>query len=233
MPWGKTEEKPPEKKPEETKTELSGDALLAKMSELLAPLATSIETFKNETNTRFEAIAKLNEKPAERRDPASLLDDEQKWTEEKLGPIAIATVNANARITENEIFSELREGGWSEFIPAIKETLSKTPIQVKAEGYEGYVRNVVDMIIGRESRKNGLKRKGNSFILEDASSSTNNDQTSQVAQADKDFLNFEVVTSKGKHVKRGEFLERMGIDVHDPEQLKKVRETWSKVQVVN
>jgi hypothetical protein len=52
------------------------------------------------------------------------------------------------------------------------------------------------------------------------------------SQEDKDFLNFHVTTGKGKVVTRAEYLKRMGIDVSNPEELKKVRESWSKVQVV-
>jgi hypothetical protein len=232
MAWGdKKDDKPADQKPPETK-QLTGEEILAKMSELLSPLSTSLSTFQTETKSRLEAIEAANKKPEPTREPTDLLDDQEKWKAENLGPLAVQNILTNARLTESEVFSELRDQGWSEFVPAIKDILSKQPIQVKAENYEQFVRNVVDMVVGRESRKSGLKRKNSSFILEDASASDHQD-ANPIAQADREFLNFEVVTSKGKHVKRGEFLERMGIDIHNPETLKKVKDDWSKVQIVN
>jgi hypothetical protein len=230
MEWGsKKETEKTKEESTEQKPQFSADELLAKMSELLAPLATSL----NETKTRLAAMEEANRKPEPAVEPSSILDDEAKWKNENLTPLAIATINTNARISLNEILNEVRSEGWGEFAPEIKKAAENAPIQIKANGYDEYVRNIVDMVIGRESRKNGLKRRNSSFILEDASASNSSHENDQVAQADREFLNFEVVTSKGKHVRRGEFLERMGIDVHNPETLKKVKEQWSKVQVVN
>lgn len=230
MGWGSKQDevKPPETKVEE-KPQLSGEELLAKMGELLAPLQTSI----NATQSRLTAMEEATKKPPEVRDPTSILDDEQKWKEETLTPFAIAQINTNARITEQEVFAEVREQGWGEFIPEIKKVLGDTPISVKGANYESYLRNVVKMVVGEQAMKSGLKRKGSTFILEDASGSGNSDTSNPTAMADREFLNFEVVTSKGKHVKRGEFLERMGIDIHDPKKLDEVKKTWSTVQVVN
>jgi hypothetical protein len=229
MAWGSKQDDPPKvDQPKDEKPQLSGEEILAKMSELLAPLQTSI----NATQSRLTAMEEAARVQPEPHDPARLLDDEEKWKQENLTPFAIAQINTNARITESEVFAEVRDQGWGEFIPAIKEILAKTPINVKGEGYETYVRNVVKMMVGESAMKSGLKRKGSTFILEDASGSAG-DKGSTQDSADREFLNFEVVTSKGKHVKRGEFLERMGIDIHNPETLKKVKEDWGKVQVVN
>jgi hypothetical protein len=219
----KTEEKPP--------VAPSAEELLAKMGELLGP----IKDWQEKTSTRLDAMEearKPKEPPEEPVENVSVLDDENAAFNQRLTPLAIETINLRARMTEREVLDETMSG-WQEFLPAVKAELANTQVQVKAmPNYESYVRNVVDMIVGREARKGGLKRDKSRFVLEDATSVNDNGTLNASSQEDKDFLNFHVTTGKGKVVTRGEYLKRMGIDVSNPDELKKVRESWSKVQVV-
>jgi len=221
-PAAKPEEKAPPQAP-------SAEDLLAKMSELLSPLSQKLDS-------QSERLAALEEarKPAPPANPEipSVLDNEDAAFRERLTPLAVETINLRSRMVEREVLDELE--GFSEFLPEIKKELANTSVQVKAmPNYEAYVRNVVDMIVGREARKGGLRRDKQRFILEEGSSASDNTGSSTQSQEDKEFLNFHVTTGKGKVVTRGEYLKRIGIDISNPEELKKVRATWDTVQVVN
>jgi hypothetical protein len=221
-PQVKTEEKPPEAP--------SAEALLAKMSELLNPLKESIDAQGKRMDAYEEA--RRPKEPVTPNETPSVLDDENAAFNARLTPLAVETINLRSRMVEREVLDELE--GFSEFIPEIKKELANTSVQVKAmPNYEAYVRNVVDMIVGREARKGGLRRDKQRFILEDGSSTNDNTGGSSASQEDKDFLNFHVTTGKGKVVTRAEYLKRIGIDISNPEELAKVRKTWETMTVVN
>jgi len=207
----------------------SAEELLAKMGELLSPLSAKMDSFAERLAAAEEA--RKPKEPVNTEIP-SVLDNEDAAFNQRLTPLAVETVNLRSRMIEREVLDELE--GFSEFLPEIRKELASTNVQVKAmPNYEAYVRNVVDMVVGREARKGGLRRDKQRFVLEDGSSSSDNTGSSTQSQEDRDFLNFHVTTGKGKVVTRGEYLKRIGIDVSNPEELKKVRETWATVQVVN
>jgi hypothetical protein len=246
--WNKEEKKPevtptPEEKKEPTPDPT--EALLAKMGELLSPIKSSIEA----TNQRIQAMEESRKPKAEPQEQVSILDNEQIWKEQNLGPIAAQNVITNARLTEREVLDEVISDGWSEFLADIKKELANTPLQVKAMStYEAYVRNVVNMVIGQNARKGGLKRKGSTFILEDAQGQQNED-TSKLAQEDRDFLNFEIQVKdregRVKTIRRADFLARQGVliekdgklveshDLSDPAVVAAAKKSWSAVQVIN
>jgi hypothetical protein len=228
--WDKN--KNPEGKPEDTPPPApSAEDLLAKMSELLDG---KFKPFQDSVNARFTAMEEASKpKPVVTPpgEPTSVLDDEGKAFNERLGPLAVAHVELAARMTENEILSE--NSKWSEYFPEIRKTLANTPVQVKAgPEYANYVRNVVKMVVGGAAMEGGLKRDKQRFILEDASSSSNNDSSSSASQEDKDWLNFFVTTGKGKTVTRREYLTRLGHDVTDPKVLASLKQSWSQLQVI-
>jgi hypothetical protein len=229
--WPNKKDDPPQVKTEDSKPPEapSAEALLAKMGELLNPFKESIDGMR----TRLDAIEESRKPaPTPPGEIPSVLDDENAAFNQRLTPLAVETINLRSRMVEREVLDELE--GFSEFIPEIKKELANTSVQVKAmPNYEAYVRNVVDMIVGREARKGGLRRDKQRFILEDGSSTNDNTGGSSASQEDKDFLNFHVTTGKGKVVTRGEYLKRIGIDISNPEELKKVRATWDTVQVIN
>ena len=223
----------PGKKPDEVKPPEapSQEALLAKMAELLSPIQTSIKE-QSDRLDRYEAAREKKPDPVP-GDPTSIFEDEGKAFAERIGPLAVETVLMRAKMAQNEILEEYSD--WKEFFPQIKQELDSAPVSVKADaaGWSRYVRNVADMVIGREGRKSGLKRNNNSFVLETGGGSGDQSGASSASQEDKDWLNFHVTTGKGKVVTRREFLKRMGTDVSDPATLAAAKKSWSTLQVVN
>jgi hypothetical protein len=232
MGWGdKKEEKAPEVPPEK-KPDFNVDEFFSRMQTVIDPIKAAVE----DTRTRLSAIEESGKKREESKptEIASVLDNEDAAFAQRLGPLAIEQVKLNARMVERDILDEMRQQGWEDQIPDVREYLSKVPLTNKASPeYEAQVRNVVDMTIGKAARSNGLKRRGNSFILEDANATPSDPTAQRSSQEDREFLNYEVTTSKGKHVTRKEFLERMGYDLSDPTVLKGIRDNWGKIQVIN
>jgi len=242
MAWGK-EEKPPEPVVEK-KPDFNVEEFFTKLDERIAPLRTAVD----DQSKRLAAIEE-NSKPKTPTTPAvvpSVLDDEDAAFANRLGPLAINQVKLSAKIIENEIYDEMRSNGWDEYIPEVRKYFADVPIQTKADqNYEASARNVMDMVIGKAARSSGLKRRNSSFILEDVNATPNDPARQQLQNEDAEFLNFEVVTSKGKRVTRRELLERQGVlveengqlvekhDLSDPAVLAAAKKSWAKVQVVN
>jgi len=201
------------------------------MAELLSPIQTSI-TAQNERLDRIEEARNKKPEPVA-GDPTSVFDDEGRAWAERLGPLAVETVLMRAKMAQTEILGEYSD--WQEFFPKIKEELANAPVSVKADaaGWERYVRNVADMVIGREGRKSGLKRNNNSFVLETGGGAGDQSGGPSTSQEDRDWLDFSVKTSKGKVVTRREFLKRMGTDTSDPKVLEAAKKSWETLQVVN
>jgi hypothetical protein len=216
------------------KTPTDNEALLAKMGELLNPFKESIDNFKKEVGERFAAVEEgIKPKPAPvtPTERASVFDNEDAAFAERMGPLVVSQVELKARVLERDVFDEYKD--WADLLPKVRKILDETPIQTKAApNYESYIRNVFNMLIGSEARENGLRRNGTRFVLEDGASS-NRTTDSPEAQADKAFLDYHITTSKGKVVTRRDFLTRMGIDVTTPEGIKKAKESFSQLQVVN
>lgn len=201
------------------------------MAELLSPLQTSIKEIGDRQTAMEDARTRKPEVVP--GDPTSIFEDEGKAFAERIGPLAVETVLMRAKMAQNEILGEYSD--WQEFFPQIKTELTNAPVSVKADaaGWERYVRNVADMVIGREGRKSGLKRNNNSFVLETGVGAGDQSGAPSASQEDKEWLNFHVTTGKGKVVKRAEFLKRMGIDISDPAVLAAAKKSWSTLQVVN
>jgi hypothetical protein len=223
----------PDEKKVEAPPALTADDIAAKMSALLDPFKASIENIDKRLTAAEEARKPKEQSKSDEQ--VSVLDDENAAFNQRLGPLAIETIKTNARLTEREVLDEVRDKGLTDFIPQIKEQFGNTPIQVKADpNYERYCHNVVDMIVGREAQKGGLKAKGNRFILEDSSTADDKTHESTLADADREWLNFEVITpGSKKHVTRKEFLTRMGHDLSDPKVLEGLKKSWDTMQVVN
>lgn len=233
--WEKKPEEKPAEKPVE-KPAFDIDTFFTKLNENLDARFAPITTAAEETRTRLQAIEDSGKKREEQKpaEMVSVIDNEDAAFAQRLGPLAVEQVKLSARMVERDILDEMKEQGWGDQIPDVREYLAKVPLVNKSSPeYEAQVRNVVDMTIGKAARSNGLKRRGNSFILEDANASQGDTNAQKSSVEDREFLNMEVVTSKGQHVSRREFLKRMDINVDDPEVLKQVKDNWAKMQVVN
>ena len=89
------------------------------------------------------------------------------------------SVMTNARITENDCINSV-SGQWPNIANEAREVFKNTPWQKKAEtSYAQYCQNVVDMLVGREAKKGGLRysNKESKFFIEDASANTGGNES--------------------------------------------------------
>lgn len=167
------------------------------IAESLKPLTALTENF-TKMSQRLEAIENQTRKPEVKRDPIesiSVLDDENAAFGQRLTPIVIRQFELEARIVKDDIRREYAASGygdlWAKFEGEIDKVISESPIAT-AEGkpFRGdpqYIRNVVDMVMGRHAREAGMRFDGKSkgFFLEtggngsDGSSAPQNDGLSE------------------------------------------------------
>jgi hypothetical protein len=195
----KKEDPPVTKTPEQTSKE--ADELVSKLrlsvDEALKPFNERLDSF----DTRFKTLESNTAKPApkeEARTVPSVLDDEDGAFNARTAPlkeqtesVAVQTALLNARLTETEVLNEVASRGWGEIIPDVRAQLEQTPVQVKAlPTYAQYVRNCVDMIVGRKAQAGGLKFDGSkkTFFLEDSSGKGGDGKSSGMAEGDAHYL---------------------------------------------
>jgi hypothetical protein len=168
---------------EEQKKELDafidriGTSFEAKLEEKLKPIREEVTSVK----TKWEALEKAAGGNGDAGNGGGggegsggngdeNLTDEQKRqvNDRKMLALTIAT---NARITEGEVLGEVVGQGLSEYVPKIKEYYQNTPLERKGQAdYAEYCRNIVNMIVGKVAREQGLRFDGQNkkFFLEDA-----------------------------------------------------------------
>jgi hypothetical protein len=205
----KLDAKQPETKPEDSaqnKTEIDElvEKLGASFEERLRPIREEVTGIK----AKFEAIeqaASATEQP----EPADITTNTEKWKQENLGPLAVQNALLAARITEREILDSVPEEWRDVVIPRVRELLDKqTSIQQKASpGYGTYVQNCVDLIIGQEAKKAGLRRDSRTkqFFIEDATRSSS--ESTPLNDSSLDWID-----RKGRLHKGSETLQKLGID---------------------
>jgi hypothetical protein len=167
----------PEVKPlEKTAAEL--------IAEALNPFIEGQRQFQTNLNERLQKLEEQTAKPPAREpdpgQPVSVLDDENAAFAQRMTPLYARQLELESRIVKTDIKAEYVAAGygdlWAKFAKDIDETVDKSPL-VTAEGkpFRGdpqYIRNVVDMIMGRAARNAGMRFDGKDkgFFLESASS---------------------------------------------------------------
>lgn len=211
----------PFKKPDETSTdgkkpdEQSKAEIDALVERLGASFEEKIKPLRDEfgaLKTEWDGIKAAATKP----DPNTNADgteltDEQKAARARNATVAIA-VNANARLTESEIISEVA-AKWGKFTPKIKEFFANTPIERKAQpDYADYCRNIVKMVIGEAALSSGLSYdgQGNKFFLEDSVARTG-DVDSPLNDSDLTWTD----PRSGKVYTASQQLSKLGIDAKE------------------
>lgn len=186
------------------------DALVEKLGvsfeARLKPLQETVTGLKTEWDTMKAAAAK--EEEAARSKNAEELTDEEKRNNAQRAGLEL-TIRTNARITENEIISEIATR-WGKFIPEIKKYFDETPVGRKSmPDYPSYCRNIVTMVIGKAAMDKGLSfsEQGNRFFLEDASAKTGGDDS---PLSDPGLTWTDPIS--GKTMSASEQLGRLGID---------------------
>lgn len=179
-PFEKKEEvNPAEAKPAGEEKPVAEKSPADLIADSLRPVVESI----NSLSTRFDELQQnVVRKPEERRDPVqptSVLDDENVAFAQRLTPIMLRQLEVEARLVRSDIQREYNRAGfgemWEQFEGEINQVLEGTPV-VNGEGKPlrgdpQYIRNVVDMVLGRAARKAGMRFDGKNkgFFLESAS----------------------------------------------------------------
>jgi hypothetical protein len=189
-PWKKPEVKPPvveegaEHPPEKTPAEIIAESVSAAVTAGLKPISEQIEA-QNARFTKLEEQTKPREvkPPVTPGEPTSVLDDENLAFAQRLTPILARQFEMESTIVRDKIVREYMTSGYGDLVTQfegeINTILDSAPL-VTNEGkpFRGdpqYVRNVIDMVLGRAARKAGMRFDGKSkgFFLEPANGSAN------------------------------------------------------------
>jgi hypothetical protein len=175
-----TEEGGEPKALEKTPAELIAESLGVALKPLMDKMGEQDARFtKLEEQTR----PRETKSPVTQGEPTSVLDDENLAFAQRLTPLLARQFELESRIVRNDIKTEYHGAGygelWSQFEAEINSILDAAPL-VTTEGkpFRGdpqYVRNVVDMIMGRAAKKAGMRFDGKSkgFFLEPAGGHAN------------------------------------------------------------
>jgi hypothetical protein len=165
-------------KGEKSPAELIAESLGA----ALKPLTEKLDSY----GARFDALESNTRKPQPKAEPTeitSVLDDENAAFSQRMTPIVLRQLELEARIVRSDIKAEYASAGygdlWSQYESEITNVLDSSPILTSEgkpmRGDPQYIRNAVDMVMGRAARKAGMRFDGKSkgFFLESASGSDN------------------------------------------------------------
>ena len=214
-PVADIEKKPEEKPPEKSPAELIAESLKP-VVEGFTQMRADIEELKNRT--------KPAEKPFKPAEMPSVLDgDEDAAFNARLSPLVAMQLELQARVVTTDVKNEYNALGfgelWKQFEADINQQLSSSPLVSPdgkiLRGNPDYIRNVVDMIIGRAARQKGLRFNGsdNRFFLEDAGGSA------EAARKSEELA--------GINEKQRKVFERMGVSLED------AKKTMSKLEFVS
>jgi hypothetical protein len=225
----------PENKPNPNPAEVGGDGKPPDTStktpaELIAdalkPLVDSQTAFQTKLDERLTLLENQT-KPAPRpqpqpNEPISVLDDENAAFAQRMTPIFARQLELEGRVVKNDIKGEYAAAGygelWAQYENEINSILDASPLVdgngKTQRGDPQYIRNVVDMVLGRAARKAGMRFDGKSkgFFLETGGSG------SDAPPADK---------VDGMNESQRRVVQRMGIP------LDKAKETMKKLVMVN
>jgi len=162
------EEKKAETPPTPPKDDQSAllDAFAARMDEKLAPLRETISTLESEWNGIKAEAEKSNTPP-----PEEITEDQRRLNAERA--LFAMNVSTRAMLVEQNCMNAL-SGDWSYLKPQLLDMFAKTANETKARpDYDKLCAEAVNMLVGREALKSGLRRDNSGkFFLEDASSKT-------------------------------------------------------------
>lgn len=219
------------KKPGEEGNSTPQDELIAKFStvvaEALKPINEKIEQQASEVKTlttKWNAIEAEGTKAAEeeaRRAAAAVeseLTPEQKAEKERQQLFA-QTVLTNARITENEC-AQVLERDCPKLVPEFRQMCANTDWRQKAlPNYAQQCMNAIDLLIGREARKGGLRYQRNTekFVIEDAGAHGSG-EASPLSTGDLDWID----ERSGKMLTATEQLAKLKLTPEDFKNMQKM-----------
>lgn len=189
--------KVPENKVEVNAAEVQPVAktMAEQIAEALQPFQTSFKDFSDGLTRRLDTVEEQTRKPApvERVDPqspTSVLDNEDVAFAQRLTPLMARQLELESRMVKQDIKAEYLTAGygdlWAKYQKEIDGMVDSSPL-VTAEGKPlrgdpQYIRNVVDMIMGRAARAAGMRFDGKDrgFFLESASGGSDTSNNSEV-----------------------------------------------------
>ena len=202
-----------QKKPEDqSRAEMEAFVSTMKTSfeEIVKPIREKVDSMETNWRTLADA-AKTPPRTTETREPADPTLEPERWKAETLGPLAMQTATLRAEVTEERAIRNI-PAEWRDVVePQIIELLKGTPIERKIQtDYSSYIENCVNLVIGKEARKAGLRRdpQNKRFFIEDAAS-TSNTGTSKI-DSDLGWTD-----NKGRFHSPGETLAKLGITEAD------------------
>lgn len=223
FPKKTNEEEPPvdpkiEVKPPETPTK----SIAEMIAESLQPVRDEFAQIRQDINA-----LKPTPKAREPQTITSVLDDEDAAFNQRMTPILQGQLELEAKYIRDQVKSEYMDAGlgdmWRQYEKDINSQLSSTQLVTpdgqggmkKLRGDEQYIRNTVDMIIGRALRANGIKFDGGNkkFFLEGSNAPN--------SAAGNSGPKLDGLTEKQAHI-----ANRMGIP------LDKFKDTVSKMEFV-
>jgi hypothetical protein len=180
MTWPFPDDKAKTVEEGDNKPPTSADAPPAKtpaeiIAESLKPLAEGFTKLNARLDT-LEQNTRPRPKSETPPEQISVLDDENAAFAQRIGPVMLRQLELEARVVKNDIKAEYASAGygelWAQFETEINQVIDGSPI-VSPEGRAvrgdpQYIRNVVDMVMGRNARKAGMRFDGKSkgFFLE-------------------------------------------------------------------
>ena len=215
-PEVKTEEV---KAPEKTPAELIAESLGA----ALKPVTDTLSAI----NSRLDAVEQSTRKPERTVEPTevpSVFDSEDAAFAHRIGPVMIRQFELEARMVRDDVRREYERAGmgdlWVQFEGEINRELEGSAL-VQPNGQGGvkplrgdpaYIRNVVNMVIGRAAKEAGMRFDGTrkTFFLEGANGSAGNSGPEIVADG---------LTEEQRRV-----ATRMGVSAKDASTL------WGKIK---
>jgi hypothetical protein len=181
-----------------------GTVIEDRIKAAVTPLTEKVEAVSNWQKKIEEEVSK----PPATTEADKDVTPEQKDLNEKRALLAM-NIQTNARFTETECLNQLR-GQWDHLIPKVQEWFKATAIEVKAKpDYAAYCERVVNMAIGEDARKAGLRYNKTSgrFLIEDSAGSKDHDGNPMLS-GDLDWVD----PHSGKVETADQTLRKMGID---------------------
>ena len=188
--WGKDTSNPNpaevdgNKPPEKTPAEIIAESV----AEALKPLAARFDGYDDKFAKLEEQTKPAPPKPPVVGEPTSVLDDENLAFAQRLTPLLARQFELESTIVRDRIVREYQGAGYGDLIAQfevdINKILDAAPLVTNDgkpfRGDPQYIRNVIDMVMGREAKKAGMRFDGKSkgFFLETAGSSLDVSHTS-------------------------------------------------------
>jgi len=152
------------------------DAMFAKFGEIIDERLKPVNEKVSALSTDWEAVKTEATKPpvvdTRPRDEHGNVRDLTPEERQRNLNIALAEQNVqnSARFIERDTIASLHQD-WKHLAPQIEEMFRNTEVSRKAKGdYAEYCQNCAELVIGREAKKAGLRRRDNGeFFLEDKS----------------------------------------------------------------